>query len=440
MEKLILILLPLCINLGLMAQSLTIEDAVDYALENSYEVRQARLDVADADARISETLSTGLPKIDGTVRYQYYPDVPNFLIPAQFADPDAPAGSFIALAAGTKQSLSAGLDLNALLFDGSFFVGLQAARVFKDLTQKEGNETRQEVIWNVRRAFYSALLVKEQISELDRNLENLEKLLTETRALYREGFSELLDVRRLELNFNTLQSRRDQMAKTDSLTQNILKFQMAWPMDKPIEITGNLEEMAKQWMVQQVQLDYQYSDRPDYSVMEVTQELTELNVKQIRMGYLPKLYAFASHNQNLRRDNLFNNSEIGWLKTTSVGATLSVPIFDGLEKKYQSQRAKISMEKVTEGKNQLREVIDMEVQNNHIRFNNAVKSWEDSKALLDLSEEIYDTVLIKYREGMGSSYELIQAEQDLFEARTQHLNTLYEILETRAQLEKSLGS
>ncbi|TVR88151.1 MAG: TolC family protein [Saprospirales bacterium] len=421
------------------AQPLTIEDAVQYALEHNFELRQGSLEVSDADARISETLATGLPTLDGNLRYSYFPDVPNFLIPAQFADPEAPEGSFISLPAGTRQSVNASLDMNALIFDGSFFVGLRAARVFKDLTEKEVDATRQEVRWKVKRAFYSALLVSEQIGELDSNIENVGQLLDETRALHREGFAELLDVRRLELNYNTLVSQRDQLSGMDTITQNLLKFQMAWPMDEPIEIEGDLEKMANEWRVNKPEIDYDYDDRPDFRVLQVTEELNDINIRQIQMGYFPKIHAFASHTQNLQRDDLFNRDEIGWLQTTSIGATMTIPIFDGFDKRSRIQRARIGKEKVLEGQNQLRHAIDMEVKNQHRHYKNAQRALEDAIQLLDLSEEIYQTVLTKYREGMSTSFELIQAEQDLFDSRLQYLNALYEVVDSRTQLEQALG-
>lgn len=426
-------------SLNMSSQGVTIDETVDYALSNSYELRQSQLAVAEADARIKETWAIGLPKLNGNINYQYFPDVPNFLIPAQFADPDAPEGSFISLPAGTQQSLNASLDFSALLFDGSFFVGLRASKVFKDLTQKEVAATRHEVKWNVKRAFYSALLVKEQIDELDRNIRNIEQLLSETRALYEEGFAELLDVRRLELNFNNLNTRKDQMTGMDSVTINLLKLQMAWPMEEPLEISGNLDEMATEWMVKKSDLDFSYTERPDYRVMEVTEELNEINIRQIQMGYFPTVTAVASHVQNLQRDDLFNSDEIGWLKTTNVGARINIPIFDGFDKRARIQRARIDKEKVVEGKNQLRQAIDTEVQNSHLQYQNAKKALSNAQSTLDLSEEIYETVLIKFREGLGTSFELIQSEQDLFEARSQYLNALYDILETRAQLEQSMG-
>lgn len=418
---------------------ITLDDAVNYALENSSEVRQAMLDIQDADGRISETLSTGIPKINGNVQYQYFPDVPNFLIPAQFTDPDAPDGSFISLPAGTRQSLSANLELNALIFDGSFFVGLRAAEVFKDLTQKEGDLTIHELRWRVKRAFYSALLVKEQLGELEGNLKNVEQLLRETRILYEEGFAELLDVRRLELTLSNLESNLNQLSRMDTLTENLLKFQMGWPQDEEFSLSGDLTEKVNLDLINKPELEYEYSDRPDYRVLQVTEELNEMNIRQIRMGYLPKVFGFASHSQNLQRRNLFDDSEIGWLKTTAVGATLSVPIFDGLEKRAQMQRARISKEKVHEGQRQLRQAIQMEVRNNYLQYQNAIKTLNDYEKQMDLSNEIYETVLIRYREGLASSFELIQAEQDMFDARIQYLNGQYELLDSRAKLDESLG-
>jgi len=419
---------------------ITLEDAVNYALENSSEVRQATLNIRDAEGRISEVLSTGLPKLTGNARYQYFPDVPNFLIPAQFADPDAPEGSFISLPAGTRQSLTAGLELNALVFDGSFFVGLRAAEVFKDLTLKEGELTKSELKWRVKRVFYSALLVKEQLSETEGNLDNIEKLLRETRILYEEGFAELLDVRRLELNLNNLESRRDQMARMDTLTENLLKFQMGWPMDEEFILFGDLLEMSTATRINAAAVeDLQYEDRPDYRVLQITEELNDMNIRQIKMGYFPKIFAFANHTQNLQRRNLFDDTEIGWLKTTSIGASLTVPIFDGLEKRAQVQRAQISREKVLEGQRQLQQAIQMEVRNNYLLYQNAIKNLQDYESQMNLSKEIYDTVVIRYREGLATSFELIQAEQDMFNARIQYLNGLYEVLDSRSKLDESLG-
>ncbi|TVR83436.1 MAG: TolC family protein [Saprospirales bacterium] len=438
-KTLISFLVFLMLGISASAQPLTVDEVVNYALANSFELRQGNLDIADAEARISEIISTGLPKLDGSVRYSYFPDVPNFLIPAQFADPEAPPGSFIALPAGTKQSLNASLDMSALLFDGSFFVGLRAARVFRELTEKELEEIRHEVKWNVKRAFYSALLVKEQIDQLGENIEAVGRLLDETRILYNEGFAELLDVRRLELNYSNLTNQRNRSMAVDTITINLLKFQMGWPVDVNLEITGDLESMAASMQVQLPDMDYTYSDRPDYNVLEVTKELNEMNIRQIRMGYVPNLYAFANHTRNLQRDDLFSSEEIGWLRTTSIGATLTVPIFDGLDKRARIQRAKISKEKVMAGQDQLRHAIDSEVRNSYLTYRNSVNALRDSEEQLTLSNEIYETVLTKYREGLSSSFELILSEQDLLSARLQYLSALYDVLDTRAQLEKALG-
>ena len=418
---------------------ISVEDAVNYALENSTEVKQAALDVADADGRISEILSTGIPKLSGNVRYQYFPDVPNFLIPAQFADPNAAEGTFISLPAGTRQSLTAGLEMNALIFDGSFFVGLRAAKVFKDLTTKEGALSQNELKWRVKRAFFSALLVKEQLSEVNSNLGNIEQLLRETQILYEEGFADLLDVKRLELNLSNMESRRDQMARMDTLTENLLKFQMGWPLEEIFSLVGDLNDLAMESRIDLPSIDYNYEDRPDYRILKVTEELNEINIRQIKMGYFPKIFAFASHTQNLQRRNLFDDSEIGWLKTTSIGATLSVPIFDGLEKRAQVQRAQISKEKVLEGQRYLRQAIKMEVHNNYLQYQNAVRTLEDYANQMNLSKEIYNTVLVRYREGLASSFELIQAEQDMFNARIQYLTGMYEVLDSRSKLDESLG-
>ena len=429
------ILLLLLLSLGLRAQeptSFSLEEAIRYAYENNLNLKNAQIKVADARQQIVERRAIGIPQLRGSVSYNYFIDIPTQIIP-NFLDPSA---GDIAVQFGTKNSLTAGLNLSVMAFDASYLVGLKAARMYKEYAAQELVTTRQEIKYQVVNAYLPALLIEENIKILDKNIENLTKLLSETRALFQEGFVEQLDVDRLELSLANLKTERESISRQKDVALNALKFALGYPMDQTIAVTEELTDLSPTVADSDLTSAVNYTARPEYSLVSMGEQLNGLNVRLNRSGYIPTLDLFGSYQQSMFANKI---SEGKWFPTTIVGAQLNVPIFDGLGKKAKIERSKLDLEIVRNQKLDLERAINLEVQNARTTYLNAQDRLDSQQRNLELAERIYQTTQIKYREGVGSSIEITQAEQSLYQTQQFYMQSLFDLVAARINLDKALG-
>lgn len=437
-------------------QNFTLEQATQYALVNHNSMKLAQADVQDAEGQLLEYKSTGMPTLNGTARYEYNPDIAVFILP-DFVGPAVddklldynlidenqvppPSNAGVPAQFGTSNNFTASLDLNALLFDGSFFVGLKAQRLYREMVANDVQVSAQDVKLNVKKAFLAILITERNREILDRNLENLAQTLSETKAIYENGFAEKLDVDRLQLSYNNLKVQKDRIERLSEVNYNLLKFHMGYPIQDPINIEGNLDELMNELDVEAViPSDFSIKSRPEYTSLELGEELARINIKRFQVAYLPSLYAFGRYAKQLQRNDLFDNTDNPWFTVSTVGATLNVPIFDGFNKKAKIQRARVTLEETLIQKKTFEQSMKLEVVNARTQFLNARESVENTKESLDLAEEIYETTQIKYREGVGSSVEVSQAEREFYTAQSNYTNALYDLLIAKTDLDKALG-
>lgn len=426
---------------GLTAQTpMTLEQAINYAQSNNQEIQLARLNIEDADGQITERRAFGIPQLSADIGFNHYFEVPTSLLPADFfidpntgqPDPDANR----AVQFGVKNNLTGTLALNTMLFDPSYFVGLKAARGYRDYTAQELISQQRKVKYQIIDAFLPVLLVDENLKNFDKNITNLEKLRTETKALFDEGFVELLDVDRLDLSIASIQTERDNLANQRKVILNGLKMVMGYPMSQDLDVTGNLQDLLAAPDAQDLSGKVDYLRWPDYRVSMQGKNLAELNVKLAQYGYLPSLYGFANFQRTFQGDTVDDGI---WANASLVGLSLKAPIFDGFLTKGRVQRAKVTEQNTLVQISMLEQQIDMSVQNARDQYKNAIDKLRNQEKNLNLAERIYETTRIKYREGVGSSLEINQAEQALFTAQRQHVQAQYDVVRAIQSLENALG-
>ncbi len=441
MKRNILLLLLLLIGyFSAEAQrSFSLEEAIEFALANSNQMKTAALDAADAEARINETRSTGLPTLGGTVNYQHYIDLPGQVVPAEFFG--GPPGTFGTVAFGLKNNLTASLNLNALLFDATFFTGLKAARLYRGLVATQNEQASSDLRYQITSSYLLILIGKQQEAMLQKNLENLEQILAETQEIYKEGFTEKLDVDRLELSLKNLKTEEENVKRSIGLGYYILKLQMNFPLDEEIIVTDEMDALLGTSLVDKTleSEEFNVENRPEYAVIKAGEDLNKINIEVIEKRGIPSLYGFGTHQQSLQRDNIFDSDQPGWIPGTIVGAQLNVPIFDGQVGKYQKQRAKIELEKTQLQLNGFEDAATFDYINALTTYVNAKNTVSSRKESLELAEYIYDKTQIKYKEGVGASLEVRQAQTELYEAQTNYVTGLYDLLVAKVDLEKSLG-
>jgi len=427
-------------------EAFSLKEAVGYAQSKHSNIRNAELEVRKAKAQVKEYTAIGIPKVSAGIEYNYFIHIPTQLVPNDafaFEIPGIPIPEpepgYSETQFGTRNNLTFSLNLNTLIIDGSYFVGLKAAKGLLDLTRRQADLTEYQLKDIVTKAYLGVLVAEENKAVLLRNIENLTKMKDETEAFYNNGLVEKLDVERLELSLANLKTEEEALNRQVELAYNVLKFQMNYPLDKKVELTDSLNELLQEPATDDLEGEVAFDNRIETDILSQNIHLNELNTKRFNMGYLPSLSAFATHQQVLQRDNLFDGSQPGFYPTTIVGLQLNVPIFDGLDKAAKIQKSKIDVLQFKLQLEDFKRATRLEVLNARATYKNAKLRLANQDKNLELAEKILNTTKIKYREGVGSSLEMIQAEQELYRTQANRLNALYELVVAKSDLDKSLG-
>lgn len=418
--------------------SFSLQQCIEYAYKNQNKILNASLDEQIASARVKEIRGMGLPQINGSFDVKDFLQIPTSLIPAEAFG--GPPGQFIPVKFGTKYNATAGLDGSLLIFDGTYIVGLQASKTYLELSKKNSNRTKIETTVAVSKAYYSALINEERFKLLNANLARVKKLLDDTKVMYDNGFVEKIDLSRITVTYNNLVVEKEKVARFLTMGYYMLKFQMGMDLNPNLILTDKLETAVPQAAIA-VTEKFDFSKRVEYSLLQTQQRLYELDLKKNRFGYLPSLVAYGSLSTQAQR-NTFDvfDTDKKWFPVAVVGAKLTLPIFDGLQKSYRIQQAKVNLLKVKNDTKSLEQGIELERTSAEISFQNSMASLDMQKKNIELAEEVYNTSKIKYDQGVGSNLEILNADAALKESQTNYYNAMYEALVAKIDMEKANGN
>lgn len=444
------------------SQSFTLDQCVKYALDNAIGVKNAVLDERIAQAKVRETVGIGLPQVSGAVSVVHNQKLPRFFtaydpnggffdfsgVPGIQAGDVVAAQNFFQL----KSSGNASLSVNQILFNGSYLVGLQAANTFKELSVKTTNQTKEQLIAQVTKAYYSVLVNQEQMKLFDTNIARVDSLFITTKALNANGFAESIDVDRIQVTLNNLKTEKSKFEKLQQLSKELLKFQMNYPQDAPIELTDELNSETVNVDLNAYLTDWDYKSRPDYQVLETNRRLQSLNIKNNYAAALPNLSAFANLGYSTQspgvgglfktNSGVSDDGQIGpdkWYSFSSFGVSLNIPIFSGLQRTYKVQQEKLTLQKIENGFKSLERGIDMEIKQATIAYQNSQEALEAQERNMSLAQNIAKVTKIKYEQGLGSNLEVIDAESALKEAQINFYNALFEAAIAKTDLNKAFG-
>lgn len=437
------------------AQPMTLEECIAYALENNERLSIAELENDIAKTQINEALSSGLPQVNGNVgvtkniRIQTS-FIQDFISPAVYGvleregllvDPVVPEPQTFPAAFGTPYTGQAGVNVRQLIFNGSFFIGLKAARTVKELSEKKQKQTEVEIVQGVSNAFYLVLIAQENLEFLASNFGTIDTLLNETQGMYDNGFAEKIDVSRIKIQHNNLKTSLQNSTELLITSINLLKFQMGMPLDQEMTLSGDLESVQLDEM-EEVS-DQAFNNRPDYDVLQTNKKLADLNILNFKSMYLPNIYANYNLGWNAGTNTFGDMTQFNgdtWFRYSNIGVTMAIPIFDGFYKRSMIQRGKVQRLQVEAGIAQLENNINREIVEARVKLANAKRSLEAQRENVELAQEVYNATKIKYQEGVGPNLEVIEANNGLKEAQTNYLNAAYDAISAQIQLKKSLGT
>ena len=419
---------------------LTLEESINLAIENNENLKNSYLEEKISKAITKEYLSIGLPQInfDGGVKYNH--EVQKSLIDISRFMPGVPEGTEQEVQFGQTYDGRMDLFLNQMIFNGSYFVGLSAAKELVNLSEKLTERDIIDINESVQKAYYTVLNTKKRIELVDINILRLSTLLNQTQKLFENGFVEKLDVDRIRVSYNNLKSEKIKADRLYQLSKEVFNFQIGVPIGSEIELVGELTEDLVNNFNYSLE-DFDYSKRIEYSILQTDKNLKFYDLKNNRSQYLPQVYANYNYGYNTSSSdyNLFFDSN-RWKSFGTLGFKIIVPIFDGFLKRSKINQSKYKIEQVENQMLFLERSINLQVNQSILSYENTKETILVSKQNLDLAEDVYIATEIKFKEGVGSNLELIDSNNSLKIAQNQYYNSLYESVIASIEIKKTLGT
>ena len=387
-----------------------------------------------------ETIATGLPQISAGVSYQNQLKQPVSVIPAEIFGGEP--GTFAEVVFGQPQSASATATLKQQIFDGSYIVGVQATKAFLRYSANNKEKTDLEVRKAVTEAYGNVLLAQESVEIFEKNKTALDKNLFETQKLYENGLGDEESVEQLQITLSSVENQLKNAIRLEEITLQMLNLVMGIAIDAPTKLSENLDDLAqKQVDLTLLESDFNIENNIDYKLALNLNEQRFFEHKLAKSRALPTLNAFVNYGTSAFADDFnFLNSDQQWFGSSILGFDLNIPIFSSFKRNASTARAKIAVEKAKTQLSEAEEQIRLQLESSKSNYILAIEQYDTAKNNLDLAERIENKNQIKYTEGLASSFELRQAQTQLYDAQQGYLHSMVEVINKKTELETILNN
>jgi len=409
-------------------QKLSLVEAVNMAMQYNTSMMNSKLDLQIAHKKIWETTAMGLPHVDITSAYTFLPKVPS--IPANVFDPNAPEGEMMEL--GVKNQVTGDLTASQLIFNGAYIVGLQATKVYYDLTLQNNEKTKLDVIESVINTYHMIQITEEGRKILVQNLENIEKTLYEIGEMNKQGFVEKTDVDQLEVTANSVRNAISQIDSNLEMAYRLLKIQLGMQENGSIQLADALVSndsltisslaLANESFILERNVDYQ--------LVETAQKVAKLNYKLAKSDYYPVLNGYYRHSEKLK------SPFFDFAPKDMLGINLSLPIFSSGERSSKVSQKKYEVEKSENTRVFVSNSLIMQANQYQSDLKIKLDKLQIQKKTKDLSDRIYQTTLEKYKEGLSTSTDLLTAQNQYLSNLTIYYQSIGDVLTAKSKLEK----
>lgn len=434
---------------------LTVKDAVDLAYKNVIEVKNAQLDYQIQVAKNKEILGSAYPQLSGTVGASYYFKVPTLLFPDASATSvysilkqegvTGTSGPITTVPAPVNRlvsfqqpwNLQAGATLQQLLFQPDVFVGLQARQVALDAATSAIDVVKERVKDSAYKRYYAILIAEKQLYFINESMTRLEKLYHDDSIMYKNGFAERLDLDKVQVQINNLQSTRNTLKNAIEISYAALKLSIGLPQQDVVTLKEDLTTAGvKEDLLNE---NFRYEDRAVVRQLNSAKTLQELDVKRYRLGKLPTVSLSGNYTRNAMGQKFFTNSNTLWYSSSFVGINVNLPIFDGFQRKYKQLQAELNVQKVENNITNVKQAIDFEQTITRSTVRNALADLDIQERNMELAEKVFNGTKLKFEQGLGSSFEVLTADTDLQRAQANYFNALYNAIIAKISYQSSLG-
>jgi outer membrane protein TolC len=446
------------LSVGQEKARLSLDDAVKMAVKNNTNILNSDLDLKIAQKKVWETIATGLPQISGKGSYSHIFKVPtlNFGGKTVLSNTEVPwndatqsgtmssvtldsgekiylnseAGTPIEL--GLKNNTTFDLTLSQLIFSGSYIVGLQATKVYYGLTKQTAEKTKLDVIETVTNTYTMIQLAEESKKILNQNLENIDKTHYEISEMNKQGFVEKTDVDQLEVTANTIRNAMNQIESNLDMAYRLLKIQLGLEDSEQIELTDSLEsgESLTQSSLQLISENFSLEQNVDYQLIQTSEKAAKLDLDLAKSNFLPTIAGYYNHTEKLKAPAFdFTPKDL-------VGINLSVPIFSSGQRMSVVAQKKLALEKAKNTRQLVSSSLIMQASQYQNDVKLKLEKYQNQKKSKELSDDIYQRTLEKYKQGMASSMDLMTSQNQYLTNLTNFYQSIYDLQGAKSKLEK----
>ncbi len=422
---------------------LSLTTAIEQALNNNTQIKNAELDTQIAKKKIWETTAIGLPQLSAKGQYtnifkvpeaSFGPSLNPNLLPSGYITKDDFLAAYVdagAIALGVKENTTVDFTLTQLLFSGSYIVGLQASKVYAQLSEQSLIKSKLDMTESVTVTYCMVLVSEESRRVLTENLTNVEKTLTEIREMYGQGFVEKTDVDQLEITASTLRSMVNQVERGIEVSYNLLKIELGLDDNKTIRLTNKLEDIMNTIdLASLTQNQFSAEQNIDFNLLQTTEKLAKLDYNRERTEFLPTISAYFNHTERLKKP------DFDFQSPNMLGVSVSLPIFNSGGRLARVAQKRMAWEQAQNNKEYVGRNLELQVRQQRSDLISKFDTYQNQLQNKKLSNDIYDRTLIKYKQGVSTSLELMNTQNQYLQAVSNYFQSIFDVIKSKANLEK----
>ena len=419
-------------SFGQDTESFSLQAAEEYGVNNNDKMKNVLLDYEVARKRVWETTAIGLPQVSAEGSFQDFIDIPVSVVEANLFNPLAPEGDLLEFQMGQRYTTSLTFNVNQLIFDGSYVVGLKFANFWMEMSSNNIERTKADIKTMVREGYYNVLVAQENLSLMDSILLSTEELERENQILLENKVILQEDADQITLTLNRIKMNKQVAERQLEIAKNLLKLQMGYDLEKDIEVSETLDDVLGEILLGAGAGEGNaVTNNMNYQMMLDQQRLDEFSLMNEKAAYYPSVGAFLSHSQNA-----FRNNDGQWYPTTVWGVAVQIPITTSGQKVMRVQQAEIKLEQDQNTLNDLERSLEFQELQLKAEFQNAVDQMNFEKQNIALAHFIYEQSLKRKEIGAVSSFDVTQKQNQLLQAEGAYIGSVLQLLNIKIQLDK----
>ncbi len=420
-------------------QGISLEQAIQTGLQNNLSIQRSVQDVAAAEWKVKEYKSIGYPQVNGEVNFQNFITLPTTLIPAQAFNPSAPEDQFMPVQFGTNFNVNGAITLSQLLFDGSYITGLKAAKLYPVISQQQLDMARRDLTYNIKSAYYNAVVAKAGIGILEELKDTTIVLLKKTGLLIAAGVSDSSNYDQLELTIMNLEVAINRSKRNHQLALQLLKHQMGVEVNTEIEPDITLMNLLQSIPPAELSEEFNPAVLIEHKLLETQVGLLELQTQVTKNKKLPSVGAFFTHQQQAMKNDLNLFEKDTWYPSTLWGLKIGIPIWSSGQLKAVVKQNEIEVAKTMNLIKETDRNMMLRAAQAKTNYASSLDAMIAERKNIELAEKILRRNMKKYAEGVLSSLLLSQAQTQYLNAQSAFIMASMDLLNARVELEKSLN-